>query len=115
MVFRVSIDNGTPIEVIVRASATNGEDGTAKNTKRSDLVADINNALAQAGLSGKVVAGINNKNFLTLTAKQSLSFLIEAVNPFLSNGQLYFLPEARQYEPAAPYSSSFRKASQAAK
>lgn len=63
--FNLNLGLGTDVAVVLSASATSG------NTTRSDLVTDLNAALALAGLAGSVVAGLDANNRLTFSTTAS--------------------------------------------
>ncbi|RLC09329.1 MAG: hypothetical protein DRH43_08470, partial [Deltaproteobacteria bacterium] len=71
--FTLILADGEPVEVTVRADATNGEDGNPANSTISDLVDDINDELVEAGTRSQVVAGRNTLPDSTAGNKITLS------------------------------------------
>ncbi len=75
-VFALSIDSATPVQVTVTKASTNA------NTSLSDLVADINVALASKGFGGKVQALLKGPQIaMKLAAGASLKITGDASNP----------------------------------
>ena len=77
--FTLLFADGTPVNVVVEADATNGVNGQSINVSIDDLVDDINDALTAAGLENRVVAGRNqlvgsglDGNLITLTTLGTL-------------------------------------------
>ena len=83
--FSLTIGSGTPINVTLPAAATQG------NQSLSNLVSELNSALASAGLSSAVVAG-SMSSMLTLTGlnDNSVQLTAAATDPAVS--QLGFSP-----------------------
>ena len=59
--FSLNLGLGNEVAVTLAAAAT------SNNTSRNDLVVDLNSALATAGLTGSVVAGLDANNRLTFS------------------------------------------------
>ena len=72
--FKVSINGNDAVSVTVAASSTVGTDGTQPNRSRQDLIADINGALADAGLT-QMSAGLTSGGRLKFTATGAIASL----------------------------------------
>ncbi len=90
--FSLTVGNQNPVNVRVTAAATQADQSP------SDLVTQINNALAAAGVGSEVVAGLNG-NIITLTdgAGDMLQVTAEASDP--ATTQLNLPTQRRPYWP----------------
>ncbi|MGY8676022.1 MAG: hypothetical protein ACKVHO_25920, partial [Verrucomicrobiia bacterium] len=76
-VFTLISNNGSPAVINLKKSFTDGTDATdaEPNQSISDLVADLNRALRNAGIADEIIAGVDGSNITLSSRNTSLRFI----------------------------------------